>query len=307
MTLHQLKIFDVVAKHLNTTKAAKEIGISQPSISKQLRLLEQECGTKFHVKFGRGIKLTEMGRSFRNDIRPILRQIDHLKESFGEKERKSATLTIASTHSTSASFLPEALRVFRQSHPNVQHILLTADSRNIEQMLLNGEVDIALTTLTSSHPNIVAEPFRSEKITAVVSAKHPLAKKDKLTQEVISQIPIIIWRGGRVAKLLEETGVKLNIVMECDSHDAVKAAVQSGLGVGFFYRDNVALGLKEGYLKTLIIPLLKQRDVKRFIIYRRGAHLSRNTTDFLAFLRRWPVKPTGLAARQRPVAELNRP
>jgi DNA-binding transcriptional LysR family regulator len=80
--------------------------------------------------------------------------------------------------------------------------------------------------------------------------------------------------------------------MESDSHDTVKAAVQSGLGVGFFYRDNVALGLKEGYLKTIDIPLLKQKEVKRYIIYRRGTHLSRNAKDFLAFLHRWPPMPS---------------
>ena len=65
MTLHQLKIFDAVAEHLNITQASRKVRISQPSVTKQLRLLERECGSKFYVKSGRGIRLTEEDVYFR--------------------------------------------------------------------------------------------------------------------------------------------------------------------------------------------------------------------------------------------------
>jgi len=80
MTLHQLKIFAAAAKHLNMTKASRELHVSQSSISQQLKLLEEEYEVKLYNKIGRGIELTEKGRLLLIDVKPILDQIKKLKE-----------------------------------------------------------------------------------------------------------------------------------------------------------------------------------------------------------------------------------
>ncbi len=87
MTLCQLKVFAMVAKHLNMTKASYELHVSQSSISQQLKLLEEECGIKLFNKVGRGVALTEGGRLLLIDINPILCQIEKLKEKYNNKIR----------------------------------------------------------------------------------------------------------------------------------------------------------------------------------------------------------------------------
>jgi DNA-binding transcriptional LysR family regulator len=82
MTLHQLKIFEAVAENLNITQVSRKLQVSQPSVSKQLRLLEQEYGLKFYVKSGRGIKLTQEGQLFQVTVKPILEQMEGLKRTF---------------------------------------------------------------------------------------------------------------------------------------------------------------------------------------------------------------------------------
>jgi DNA-binding transcriptional LysR family regulator len=111
LTFHQLQIFDAIAKHLNISKAAKEIRISQPSLSKQLRSLEEEYGLKFHKQVvGRGIKLTEDGQNFLRAIQPVLSQIEELKLRFNKKTRAVRSLVVGATQGPSVSFVPDTLK-----------------------------------------------------------------------------------------------------------------------------------------------------------------------------------------------------
>lgn len=294
MTLHQLKIFELVATHLSITKAARLMRISQPSISRQLRLLEEDCGVKFHAKIGGGIRLTEQGRLFWNSSRPILQQIDDLEKSFINRphERKLRCLKIGGTPSPSSFLLPRALKAFKETFPDVQIVYQTADKGIIEQMVLDSTLEIGLVTSQPPHnPKIAAEAFRSEELVAVVSPTHPLAEKRKLSVEELANVPVLLRTGGRIMKQLQQKGFKLNnIIMACESTEAIISAVQAGLGIGFFLRDNAELGLKKGYLKTIEIPLLREIDLKCFIIYRNDEPLSPTAKDFLTLLWKQPRK-----------------
>jgi len=287
MTLHQLKIFDAVAEHLNITKASREVRISQPSVSKQLRLLERECGSKFYVKNGRGIRLTEEGRLFQVAVKPIVEQTEKLKRTFVNRvaEARAEGLIVGSTPSPAGFFLPAVLKSFVQRHPTVHPTLRTGYPQAIEEMVLNGEVEIALTTTLPDHSEIVAEPIHAEDIVAVVSAKHPLATKRRLNQAELLQAPFVMTTRGRIAQEIEKMGLKLNIVIWCESVELKKAAVQAGLGVGLFYRGSAESGLREGYFKAIEIPRLKEIKITCFVIYRNGIRLSPNRRDLLTLLR----------------------
>ena len=86
--------------------------------------------------------------------------------------------------------------------------------------------------VTSAHPKITLEPFRSDKVLAVVSAKSPLAQKPKLKEGDLAKLPLIARIGGRITKQLQENGYKNKLVIHCDSVGAVKAAVKAGMGLG---------------------------------------------------------------------------
>jgi len=287
MTLHQLKIFDAVAEHLNITKASREVRISQPSVSKQLRLLERECGSKFYVKNGRGIRLTEEGRLFQVAVKPIVEQTEKLKRTFVNRiaEARAEGLIVGSTPSPAGFFLPAVLKSFVQRHPTVHPTLRTGYPQAIEEMVLNGEVEIALTTTLPDHSEIVAEPIHAEDIVAVVSAKHPLATKRRLNQAELLQAPFVMTTRGRIAQEIEKMGLKLNIVVLCESVELKKAAVQAGLGIGLFYRGSAESGLREGYFKAIEISRLKEIKITCFVIYRNGIRLSPNRQDLLTLLR----------------------
>jgi LysR family transcriptional regulator, low CO2-responsive transcriptional regulator len=289
MTFHQLKIFDAVAEHLNITTASRKIRISQPSVSKQLRLLERECGMKLYIRCRQGIRVTEEGRLLQIAAKPVIEKMEELKRTFIDRagETRAKSLTVGSTPSPAAFFLSAVLKSFVELHPNVHPTLRTGYPQAMEQMVLNGEVEIALTTTLPGHPQIIGEPIHAEEIVAVISAKHPLSTKERLTEAELAHVPFVMTAGGRIAQEIEKMGLNLNVVMGCESVDIKKESVQAGLGVGLFYRGSAEAGLKEGYFKTIEIPGLKDIKITCFAIYRKGMELSANRRDLLKLLRQW--------------------
>lgn len=116
MTLHQLKIFVVAARRLSLTAAAEELRIAQPSVSQQLRLLEEEFGKKFHRKIGRSIELTEQGWLFLKDAEKVLAQVEKLREKFTNTGKSApGALTVGGTYGPAAILLPSALAIFKKA------------------------------------------------------------------------------------------------------------------------------------------------------------------------------------------------
>jgi len=288
MTFHQLEIFGAVAEQASITQAARKIKISQPSVSKQLRFLERECGIKLYVKSGRGIKITEEGRMLHNAAKPILKQMEELRSSFLTRvsDARDVALRVGSTPSPGAFFLPGVLKSFVKLHPKIHPTLRTGYPDALKAMVLDGEVDVAVTTIAPSHPEIIEEAIASEGIVAIVSAKHPLATKKSLTESEVGTVPFIMTTDGRIADEIKKIGLRLNVVMWCESVDLKKAAVEAGLGVGLFYRGSAEAGLRQGYFKALEIPKLENIKITCYVIYQRSAHVSPNLNSFLSLLRR---------------------
>jgi len=288
MTFHQLEIFGAVAEQASITQAARKIKISQPSVSKQLRFLERECGIKLYVKSGRGIKITEEGRMLHNAAKPILKQMEELRSSFLTRvsDARDVALRVGSTPSPGAFFLPGVLKSFVKLHPKIHPTLRTGYPDALKAMVLDGEVDVAVTTIAPSHPEIIEEAIASEGIVAIVSAKHPLATKKSLTESEVGTVPFIMTTDGRIADEIKKIGLRLNVVMWCESVDLKKAEVEAGLGVGLFYRGSAEAGLRQGYFKALEIPKLENIKITCYVIYQRGAHVSPNLNSFLSLLRR---------------------
>ena len=182
MELYQLRIFRAVARHLNVTKASRELHISQPGVSRHLKLLQQEYGEKLYLRDGRGIELTQEGRYFLRNSKAILSQAEKLEEKLNanQRERKVGSLTVGGSHDPSASFLPSLLAVFKESHPQTDLTLRTSSSGVIERLVVNSEVEIGLVTNPSGSPRITVEPYRQERILAFASVGHPLARRPKM-------------------------------------------------------------------------------------------------------------------------------
>jgi DNA-binding transcriptional LysR family regulator len=284
MTLHQLKIFQCVGTLLNLTKASEILHVSQPSVSQQLKLLEEEFGTKFFARFSQGVELTYEGKQFLDAIRPILTQAESVEKAFKRNPDRAMLLKIGGSHNVSVDVLPQLLMVFKQSHPLVQFILETNDSSVIERRVLNSEVEIGLITNPSYRTEIVYEPYEEMQVVAFCLPINPVACKT-LTLRELAQLPLVVRTGGRIEHALRSHRQPVNISVRCEASAAVKAAVGLGMGVGVLYHNAVANRVANGTLKLIDVPELNEMGVQSFIILDKRKPISPLAGEFLEMLR----------------------
>jgi DNA-binding transcriptional LysR family regulator len=294
MTLNQFTFFAAIAKHGSLTRASQELRISQPSVSQQLRVLERDSGVKLYQRNGKGIELTEAGRLFLSRIEPILEQVEQIKAIFPLREEGAETgrLKIGGTFGPSTLLLPALAARFKKNHPEIEIELRTTSVQQLEQLLLNGRVEIAVSTHRPHHAELAWEPFRRERMVLFVSRKHPLARKNKVTSSDVQTFPLVIryLKGapGTTVRLLNELsahGLKFKIGMRCEAPYAIKEAVKKNAGIGVLFEDVVKREVERGEFKILKGHGLRLES-DTYILYRDDKPLSALAQELLTLLRK---------------------
>jgi DNA-binding transcriptional LysR family regulator len=287
MTLHQLRIFECVGTVSNITKASEILHISQPSVSQQLKLLEEEFGAKFFARLSQGVELTYEGKQFLEAVKPILSQAELVEKTFKRNPNGNRTvlLRIGGSNNVSADVLPHLLMTFKQTHPLVQFTLETNDSAVIEKRVLNSEVEIGLITNPSYRSEIVYQPYEEMQVVAFCLPVNPVAGKTLSLRE-LAQLPLVVRTGGRIEHALRSHRQLVNISVRCEASAAVKAAVGLGMGVGVLYRNAVASRVASGTLKLIDVPELKEMGVQSFIIFHKRKPIAPVAAEFLEMLRK---------------------
>jgi len=287
MNLHQLRIFETISRHLNVTSAARELHMSQPAVSSQLKLLEQEYSLKFFARSNRGMEITRTGEDFLQAIRPVLARLDEVEQQFknGGQALDSPVLTVGGSNTLSVTVFPEILFDFRSRHPEVQLVVETRESRILETSVLNAGVEIALITNPNYLPACTYEPYKEYEAVAFVPWDSAITEETMSLAELISH-PLIVRRGSICVDELRRRGYKPDLAIQCDAPDAVKAAVQRGLGIGLLFRGRVEPEIEKGDLRVLDVPEMKDIKIKSFIVYDARRPLSASAQDFLQTLHR---------------------
>jgi LysR family transcriptional regulator, low CO2-responsive transcriptional regulator len=290
--LYQFEIFATAARLRNLTRASAELHISQPALTQQLKNLEREYDLNLYKKGGKGVELTEAGKILLKYVKRILKQHEKVKRrlSATTAPNKAQSFTVGGSYSPSAVLLPSLLARFKKSHPRTELNLRTDNRLNIERLILKGEVELAVLNNPPSNHHLAIEPYRTEPLVAFVANTHPLAGKNQLTWEDFGRHGFVIRQplagtGSTVQfiRRLRDQGVKLKVVMHCESPEAVKVAVSRRVGVGILFKDVVADSLRKGEIKELKLPV-KGLEGKSFIVYHKTRPLSLVAQDFLKLL-----------------------
>jgi DNA-binding transcriptional LysR family regulator len=287
MSLDGIPIFVLIATYRNITRAAKEMGISQSTASRQLQRLEEELGRKLFKKNGSGIELTQFGQTFLNEVSPPMAQLIAVTQRY---TRRGETLILAGSHGPSTHLLPSLMNQFTGTHPSLRLELRTGTSVEIEELLLTSEVDLAVIANPTMSPSLQMEPYRTEKLTAFVAPGHPVARKKSIETSEFGLIQLIVRsrRNGQSrseAQVSEFTkkGTKFKNVMRCQSTESVKAAVRNGMGIGILFQDAIKRELDEGEFIAIEFAGL---DMVRqtYIAYSKKRPLSPSARAFLSLL-----------------------
>jgi DNA-binding transcriptional LysR family regulator len=300
MTLNQFSSFAAVAKHLNMTKASAELRVSQPSLSLQLKQLEDHHGAKLYRRLSKGIEVTEAGQLFLRKIMPILEQVAKLENTV-KPPKAGATqelLRAGGTFSACAVLLPALLARLQQRYPRAEFECRTKTSDQLERLVINSAMDVAVIARPVASRELVSEPLRAERVVMFVPADHPLAQKKNLKLRDLLTETLVI-RGGtgisrtteRALRQFRKQGLDVKIGLRCDDPMAIKAAVRQGMGVGMGFEDTVKAEVDAGEFKILDLDGLALAG-QSFIIYSKKRPLSKVAQEFLELLRSTRASPT---------------
>jgi len=241
MNLQQLRyIFEVARSGLNVSEAAAALHTSQPGVSKQIRLLEEELGVDVFVRQGRRLTaVTDPGREVLKIAERLLRDLDSLRSvghEFGAGE--SGTLTLATTHTQARYVLPPIIGEFMKRHPNVRISLRQGSPTQVCEYVLAGEADIAIATEAIGEQNeLVMLPCYQWNRCVIARPDHPILKAQPLTLEVIAKYPIVTYDfaftgRSQINKAFAARGLTPNVALTAIDADIIKTYVALGLGIG---------------------------------------------------------------------------
>jgi DNA-binding transcriptional LysR family regulator len=286
MDIRDLEVFLSVAKHLNFTRAGDEIHLSQPSISVRIRKLEEELGIKLFEQLGKRVALTEAGQMLVPYARRVVAALDdarHAVEEFQGLER--GTLRIGASTTPGMYLVPKFIATFKLKYPKIETRLEIKDTRQIEGEIIRNEFDFGFVGGHLVGNEVEVMPWLTDEIVLVAPNGHPLTQKkwarlsDLKGEQFISREQGSATRAA-VEDKLRASGLELATVMEMNNPEAVKKAVQSGLGVAFLSRHAVETELKAQTLAAVMVKdLLLNRELK--IVYRKDKHLSRAARAFI--------------------------
>ena len=241
MNLQQLKYLREIARNgLKVSVAAESLFTSQPGISKQIRLLEEELGVTILVRNGKRITaLTEPGRIVLDIAERILQDTDNLREIGREfNVGGRGTLVIATTHTQARYALPPVVSRFMKRHPQVRLMLREGSPAQIAALLRDGIADVGIATESDEEfGELVTLPCAQWTRSVITPLKHPLLGAGPLTLEKIAQYPLITYDfaftpNSPIKRAFDAAGIKPNVVLTAVAADVIKAYVEQGMGIG---------------------------------------------------------------------------
>ena len=241
MKLQQLRyICEVARQGLNLSVAAQKLYTSQPGVSKQIRLLEDELGVEIFVRHGkRFVEITPPGRDIVRVAERMLRDATNLKNVAQEfTSEQTGSLTIATTHTQARYALPQVVKRFMERYPGVRLSLRQGSPMQIAEMASSGEADLAIATeAIELFSELVMLPCYEWNRCIVVPPQHPLLKLQSLTLEAIARYPIITYDfaftgRSKINQAFEARGINPTVALTAIDADVIKTYVELGLGVG---------------------------------------------------------------------------
>lgn len=288
VTFRQLKVFEAVARHLSYTQAAQELHLTQPAVSMQIKQLEEQAGLPLFEQLGKKIFMTQAGEEMYHYCRAIASQLEEVEEVLEQlKGIKRGHLDI-SVASTANSFATRLLAMFAKEHEGMTFSLDVTNRATLLRQLDQNEKDLVIMGRPPTEMDLVTEAFMENPLVVVAPPNHPLAGKKGLKLAQLENETFVVREQGsgtRIAmeRFFTERGIEFQTGMEMSSNEAIKQAVEAGLGLGIVSIHTLELELET---ERLVILDIKEMPILRhwYVVYRRGKRLSPVAEAFQQFV-----------------------
>jgi DNA-binding transcriptional LysR family regulator len=287
ITLRQLTVFEAVARHLSYTRAAETLHLSQPAISMQIKQLEEVVETPLFEQFGKKIYLTAAGEAFQPYCQNIIQQLNDVETLFANFKGMYGKLTVC-VATTAGYFMPQLLAAFCKQYPNTQVSLNVTNRETLLKLLSHNEMDLAIMGRPPEGHDLDAVSFMENPLVIIAPTDHPLAHERNIPMARLTAETFLVREQGsgtRIAmeQFFAERKIALTTGTEMSTNEAIKQAVQAGMGLGILSLHTVQLELETHRLAVLDV---ENFPIQRhwYIIHRQGKQLSTVANTFKAFL-----------------------
>jgi DNA-binding transcriptional LysR family regulator len=246
-------VFRAVAEQLSFRKAAEELYLTQPAVSLQIKALEEDLGVQLFDRSGAHITLTDAGGvllDYAKQVNSLLAEAEHEIASLSGEH--AGQLALGASTTIAQYVLPRLLGEFCKEHPRVHPTLVSGNTEHIVEAVEKQTIALGFIEGPARNRDVKTKPFLQDELVLIVSIAHEWAERASVSCSELASIPLLMRERGSgtrhvIEMALERQGVKrssLHIVMELDSTEAIKSAVEAGLGVGFVSRWAIAKDLR---------------------------------------------------------------
>jgi len=288
LTLRQFRVFEAVARHLSFSRAAEELHLSQPAVSMQVRGIETILGMRLTEQMGKKIFLTEAGREVLHASRGITARLDDLQANLAQlMSVDSGQLNFAST-STVNAVATVILARFRGKHPGVSVHLNVSNRAAVLDQLAGNHIDLAIMGQVPDGMGLEAIRFMDNPLVVIAPPDHPLVGKKNISVASLAAESFLVREAGSgtrgaMERFFAARGQEIQSSMEMSSNEAIKQAVQAGLGLGILSLQTLEMELA---LKRLAVLKVEGFPIMRhwYIVHRADKRLSPAAQAFKDFV-----------------------
>lgn len=287
-TLRQLEIFVAIARAGNVSKAAEEVALSQSAASTALAELERQFDCQLFDRHGKLLVLNALGKSLLPAASSLLTQAKEIEQLLEGKTalgdlKVGATLTIGNY--LAILIISEFMQRYSDCHINLQ----VRNTQHILEQIANYELDLGLIEGSCNHPELIAEPWMDDELAVFCEPGHPLVKVQKISMEDLTAATWILREQGSGTRETFDHAMRhhasgLKVRLELEHTEAIKRAVESGLGIGCISRLALRDAFRRGSLVEIKTPML---DLRRqfMIVWHKNRYQTPALTSFLDYCR----------------------
>jgi DNA-binding transcriptional LysR family regulator len=287
-TLHQLKVFEMVARYGSFTKAAEALEITQPTVSSQVKQLTQSVGLALFEQIGKQLYLTEAGQALFITCQEVFDKLDNFEMKVADlKGVKQGRLRLA-TVTTAKYFVPRLLGSFCQQYPGVDISLQVNNHQDLIQRMQGNQDDLYILSQPPADLDLHAESFLDNPLVVVARRDHPLANKHNIPIQQLKGEPFIMRESGSgtrqaIHTLFKKHKIQVSVRLELGSNEAIKQAIAGGLGISVLSKHTL---ISEGLHGELTILNVQCFPIRRrwYVVYVVGKQLSVIAQAFLKYL-----------------------
>jgi DNA-binding transcriptional LysR family regulator len=286
----QLEAFLMAVRLHNFSKAAAEIGVTQPSLSARILALEAELGEPLFHRIGRGVRLTDAGRAFLPYVQRAMDTLKTGREAVDASKTASAgKLHIGAARSISTNVLPGILEKFQQRHPGVDVAIKTGRSSEVLEWVLSEEIQLGIAR-ELYQPEVVTTHLYDEQVVLVTHPEHRFAAAGPVSITEVASEPLIVYDKEStyfvlIDKICREAGILPNIQMDLDSIESTKRMIERGLGISFLPLNALGREIALGTLARVALEGDYTITLPTGVMVRKASSYGAIVTAFLELLR----------------------